>query len=82
MAASGFVPSARAAIGGSPRDAPATAPRSTLAGGNGNEMKESIRGLMEMDIEWILSGHMGIVSGAEAVKMNFSQIENYFFNYI
>ena len=56
--------------------------RTDLPGGNGNEMKESIRRLMDMDIEWILSGHMGIVSGADEVKMNFSQIENYFFNYI
>lgn len=56
--------------------------RTDLPGGNGAQLKESIRRLMEKDIEWILAGHGGIVSGAREVKMNFSQVENLFFNYI
>lgn len=56
--------------------------RTDLPGGNGTELKESIHRLMEMDIEWVLSGHGGIVSGTEEVKMNFSRIESYFLNYL
>jgi glyoxylase-like metal-dependent hydrolase (beta-lactamase superfamily II) len=56
--------------------------RTDLPGGNGSEMKESIRRLTKMDIEWVLPGHMGVVSGADTVQKNFKLVEGLFFDYI
>jgi hydroxyacylglutathione hydrolase len=56
--------------------------RTDLPGGNGKQLKKSIKRLAGMEIEWILPGHGEIISGTEAVKANFSEIENYWFKYI
>jgi len=56
--------------------------RTDLPGGNGEHLKTSIRQLAELKTDWVLPGHGEIVSGAEAVKSNFVEIENYWFNYI
>ncbi|MCG6912086.1 MAG: MBL fold metallo-hydrolase [Deltaproteobacteria bacterium] len=56
--------------------------RTDLPGGNGSLLKESIRGLSTLDAGWLLSGHGDVVSGAEAVRANFEQVERMWFGYI
>ena len=56
--------------------------RTDLPGGNGKEIKESIRQMAKLDIEWILSGHGEVLSGTKAVKDNFNLLEQYYFSYI
>ena len=56
--------------------------RTDLPGGNGSALKQSIKRLTQLEIEWILPGHGDIVLGAAEVKANFNHIEQVFFNYI
>jgi glyoxylase-like metal-dependent hydrolase (beta-lactamase superfamily II) len=56
--------------------------RTDLPGGSGSQIKESIRRLSELDLEWILPGHGGIVAGAAEVKRTFDQIESFWFAHI
>lgn len=56
--------------------------RTDLPGGNGNQLKESINALSDMDIEYLLPGHMGVVQGREAVKGNFVFVRNSIFSWI
>jgi glyoxylase-like metal-dependent hydrolase (beta-lactamase superfamily II) len=56
--------------------------RTDLPGGNGRQLKESIRRMGSLDSHWLLSGHGEVVSGAEAVKSNFKQVEQMWFGYV
>jgi len=56
--------------------------RTDLPGGNGEALKESIRRLSTLDAEYVLSGHGDLVTGKDAVKANFQEIENFWFGYI
>jgi hydroxyacylglutathione hydrolase len=56
--------------------------RTDLPMGNGEELKASIRRLAALDVEHVLSGHGEPVSGREAVKRNFQEIESFWFGYI
>jgi glyoxylase-like metal-dependent hydrolase (beta-lactamase superfamily II) len=56
--------------------------RTDLPGGDGPALKQSIKRLTELEIEWIRPGHGDIVSGNAEVKANFNHIEQVFFNYI
>jgi hydroxyacylglutathione hydrolase len=56
--------------------------RTDLPGGDGSQLKESIIGLKELDVEWLLSGHGEVISGAEKVKKNFADVESFYFAYI
>lgn len=56
--------------------------RTDLPGGNGAQLKESIKRLSSLDVEWILPGHGGFISGAESVKRNFQEIESFWFAYV
>jgi len=56
--------------------------RTDLPGGDGRQLKESIRRMAALDAEWLLSGHGDVVSGADAVKDNFAQVERAWFGYI
>lgn len=56
--------------------------RTDLPGGNGNALKESIRNLSRLDIDFLLPGHGDIVSGADRVKANFEEIERVWFAYL
>ena len=56
--------------------------RTDLPGGNGEELKASIKRLSDLDIEYILPGHGGIISGVKEVRRNFQEIENYWFAYV
>jgi glyoxylase-like metal-dependent hydrolase (beta-lactamase superfamily II) len=56
--------------------------RTDLPGGNGATLKASIKSLTDLDIEYLLPGHGSVVSGAEEIRSNFSQIESFWFQYI
>ena len=56
--------------------------RTDLPGGDGSRLKESIKGLMDLDVEWLLPGHGDIISGADNVKKNFEGIESFYFAYV
>ena len=48
--------------------------RVDLPGGNGDELKRSIEALSRLDVEYLLPGHMGIITGAGKVASNFEFI--------
>lgn len=56
--------------------------RTDLPGGNGQLLKESIKKMSELDVEWLLSGHGNIIAGLDQVKRNFEQVERFWFSYI
>ena len=56
--------------------------RTDLPGGNGDQLKASIQRLTDLDIDYILPGHGDIISGAQEVRRNFEEIENYWFRYV
>jgi hydroxyacylglutathione hydrolase len=56
--------------------------RTDLPGGDGSKLKESIQGLKDLDVEWLLSGHGDVLSGAKKVKKNFADVESFYFRYI
>ncbi|MFC1929412.1 MBL fold metallo-hydrolase [Chloroflexota bacterium] len=49
--------------------------RLDLPGGNADELRKSIERLTQLEIEYLLPGHMGIVTGTTAVKSNFEFIK-------
>ncbi|MDH5696290.1 MAG: MBL fold metallo-hydrolase [Dehalococcoidia bacterium] len=56
--------------------------RVDLPGGNANELKQSIEKLSQLEIEYLLPGHMDIVVGREKVEKNFEFIKKYVFPYL
>jgi glyoxylase-like metal-dependent hydrolase (beta-lactamase superfamily II) len=56
--------------------------RTDLPGGDSATLKKSIKRMADLDVEWLLSGHGDIISGAEAVRKNFRDIEQFYFAYI
>ncbi len=56
--------------------------RTDLPGGSGEQLKDSIRRLSKLDVEYLLPGHGDIVRGRDAVKGNFEGIESYWFAYL
>jgi hydroxyacylglutathione hydrolase len=56
--------------------------RTDLPGGSGPQLKESIRRLMKLDVDYLLSGHGEVLAGKEEVAMNFRTIEDYWFRYL
>jgi hydroxyacylglutathione hydrolase len=56
--------------------------RTDLPGGNGKQLKESIRRLAQLDVEYLFPGHGDIVAGREPVQRNFSDVETMWFGYI
>ena len=56
--------------------------RTDLPGGDGDLLKSSIRRLAELDVEWILPGHGDVISGADAVRKNFKEMESFWFAYV
>lgn len=56
--------------------------RTDLPGGNGSRLKESIRRLSELDLNYLLSGHGEVISGQKAVANNFKEVIGTWFNYI
>jgi len=56
--------------------------RTDFPGGNSNLIKKSIERLSEIEVEYLLSGHGDIVSGAEKVKNNFIHVKEAYFGYL
>jgi glyoxylase-like metal-dependent hydrolase (beta-lactamase superfamily II) len=56
--------------------------RTDLPGGNGGMLKESLKRISGMDIDYLLCGHGEIVAGKKEVKANFEKIKNYWFDYL
>ena len=56
--------------------------RTDLPGGNGSQLKESIRKISRLDVEYLLPGHGDMVSGRDRVKANFDEIERMWFAYL
>jgi glyoxylase-like metal-dependent hydrolase (beta-lactamase superfamily II) len=56
--------------------------RTDLPGGDGSKLKDSIKRLAELEVEFLLPGHGEIIKGAENVRKNFSEIEQFYFAYV
>ncbi|MGD8293867.1 MAG: MBL fold metallo-hydrolase [Desulfobacterales bacterium] len=56
--------------------------RTDLPGGDGSTLKESIKRLAELEVEYLLPGHGDVITGAEMVRKNFKEIEQFYFAYI
>ncbi|BBO84462.1 MBL fold metallo-hydrolase [Desulfosarcina ovata] len=56
--------------------------RTDLPGGNGVQLKASIRRMGELTADWLLSGHGEVVTGTDAVRENFRQVEATWFAYV
>jgi len=56
--------------------------RTDLPGGDGSKLKDSIKRLADLDVEWLLPGHGEIISEAEKVRKNFAEIEQFYFAYV
>jgi glyoxylase-like metal-dependent hydrolase (beta-lactamase superfamily II) len=56
--------------------------RTDFPGGSGAQLKESIRNLAGLDIEFLFPGHMGMVEGAQNVQRNFKMVIQQIFPYI
>jgi len=56
--------------------------RVDLPGGNADELKQSIERLPQLEIEYLLPGHMDIVTGAEKVKSNFEFVKKHVFPWL
>jgi glyoxylase-like metal-dependent hydrolase (beta-lactamase superfamily II) len=56
--------------------------RTDLPGGDGAELKESIKKLVNLEIDWLFPGHGNMISGKEEIRSNFNEIENFWFKYI
>lgn len=56
--------------------------RTDLPAGNGQQLKESIKRLSDLDVEYLLPGHGDIISGRTHVEANFTDIERMWFGYL
>ncbi len=56
--------------------------RVDLPGGSGEQLKQSIEALSQLEIEYLLPGHMNPVAGAEQIKHNFEFVKKYVFPWL
>jgi glyoxylase-like metal-dependent hydrolase (beta-lactamase superfamily II) len=56
--------------------------RTDLPGGDGEGLKASIRRLADLDVEWLLPGHGEVLSGPDAVRRHFEEMESFWFAYV
>jgi len=56
--------------------------RVDLPGGSADQLKQSIERLSKLDVEYLLPGHMDIVTGADNVRRNFEFIKQNIFGYL
>jgi len=56
--------------------------RTDLPRGSGQELKNSITYLSELDLEYLLPGHMGIAKGKSAVANNFAFVKEAYFGFM
>ncbi len=53
--------------------------RSDLPGGSGEQLKQSIEKIAELEIDLLLPGHMGVITENQKVKKNFEFVRNHVF---
>jgi hydroxyacylglutathione hydrolase len=56
--------------------------RVDLPGGSAEQLKQSIEKLSKLEVEYLLPGHMDIVTGADNVRRNFEFVKQYVFGYL
>jgi glyoxylase-like metal-dependent hydrolase (beta-lactamase superfamily II) len=56
--------------------------RTDLPGGNGEDLKKSLRKISRLEVDTLLPGHGELVVGPEFVKNNFAEIERFWFSFI
>ena len=56
--------------------------RTDLPGGNASLLKESVKRLAELEVEWLLPGHGDIMDEAIDIKKNFDRIKQIQLNYL
>jgi glyoxylase-like metal-dependent hydrolase (beta-lactamase superfamily II) len=56
--------------------------RVDLPGGSADELKQSIERLSQLPVEYLLPGHMDIITGAENVKRNFEFVRENVFRWL
>ena len=56
--------------------------RVDLLGGSADELKQSIEKLSQLEVEYLLPGHMDIVIGAEKIRRNFEIIKESVFQWL
>ncbi len=56
--------------------------RTDLPGGNGSQLKQSIKRLSTLGAEYLLSGHGDIITDANEVGENFKRVEQAWFGYV
>jgi len=56
--------------------------RVDLPGGSADELKQSIEELSQLEIEYLLPGHMDIVTSTENVKSNFEFVKKHVFSWL
>jgi hydroxyacylglutathione hydrolase len=56
--------------------------RTDIPGGNGKTLKDSIKKISRIDVNYLLPGHGEVVSGRDHVKKNFNQIKSFWFAYL
>ncbi len=56
--------------------------RTDIPGGDGNQLKQSIRRVAQIESELLLPGHGDVIAGGKAIKENFKEVENFWFAYV
>lgn len=56
--------------------------RTDLPGGNGEDLKKSIRRISSLRVDYLLPGHGDFISGQDLVRANFTEIERVWFAYL
>lgn len=56
--------------------------RTDIPGGDGSQLKQSIRRVARIEADYLLPGHGDVIVGREAIKANFKQVENFWFAYV
>ena len=56
--------------------------RTDLPGGNGEELRQSIKNISDFDTWYLLPGHGDIILGKDEVERNFKQIEQFWFPFL
>ncbi|MFH1059649.1 MAG: MBL fold metallo-hydrolase [Pseudomonadota bacterium] len=53
--------------------------RVDFPGGNGQQLKESIQRMAQLDLEWVLTGHGPVLKGKPSIQRNFEIIAKHYF---
>jgi len=56
--------------------------RTDLPGGNSAQIKESVRQLQDLDVEYLLPGHGEMLTGKNEIQDNYGFLERYVFAYV